>query len=123
MKPKQITFSKKASEALNRMKGRIGLNWNALSRIGFCISLNDPVLPDFKDPKHAGDITIDRKTLLGNEEELYFGLLRQYCVDRGISEEFYNDYFKAHMDRGVVLLSKRISNLKDLTQLITTVVS
>ena len=118
---RNISFSKEASEALNKLKGKVGLNWNALSRIGFCLSLNDPVAPDIREPRSLGDITIDRKTLLGTEEEIYLGLLRQYCVERNIPQELQKEYFKAHMDRGVILLSKRVGGLKDLTQLLATV--
>ncbi|MBV8388978.1 MAG: DNA sulfur modification protein DndE [Mucilaginibacter sp.] len=119
MKFNRIRFSKEASEALNKMKGRMGLNWNILCRIGFCISLNDQVEPDPADYKTDGDIEIDRKILIGNEDELYVALLRQRCVTAGIPEDKHFDYFKAHMNRGAILLSKRIGSIKELAQLIT----
>jgi len=118
MKFNRIKFSKEACDSLNRMKGRMGLNWNILCRIGFCMSLNDLVDPDPNDYKSDGDIEIDRKILIGNEEELYIALLKERCIQSSISEHLYVEYFKAHMNRGVILLSKRIGNLKDLAQLI-----
>lgn len=118
MKFNRIKFSREASEALDKMKGRVGLNWNILCRIGFCISLNDPVLPSPKEYKLDGNIEIDRKILTGSEDELYVSLLKQHCIQFGISEDNYLDYFRAHMNRGVLLLSKRIGNVKDLVQLL-----
>lgn len=118
MKFNRIRFSKEASESLNKMKSRLGLTWNIICRIGFCMSLNDLTEPDPEDYKGDGEIEIDRKILIGQEEELYLALLRQRCINSGIEEQHYLDYFKAHMNRGAILLSKRISNLKDLSQLL-----
>ena len=75
MKFNRIRFSKEASEALNRMKGRMGLNWNIICRIGFCLSLNDSAEPNPNDYKSDGEVEIDRKILIGHEEELYIALL------------------------------------------------
>lgn len=97
----------------------MGLNWNILCRIGFCISMNDQVEPDPLDYKADGDVNIDRQTLIGNEDELYVALLKQRCIMAGISEDRHFDYFKAHMNRGAILLSKRIGSIKELAQLIT----
>lgn len=118
MKFNRIRFSREACESLNRMKGRMGLNWNILCRIGFCISLNDLTDPNPNDYKADGEIEIDRKILIGNEEELYVALLKERCILAGVEEHLYVDYFKAHMNRGAILLSKRIGNIKDLAQLI-----
>lgn len=119
MKFNRLRFSKEASESLNRMKGRMGLNWNILCRIGFCISLNDQIDPNPNDYKADGEIEIDRKILIGNEDDLYIALLKQRCLMSSIPEEQYMDYFRAHMNRGAILLSKRIGSIKDLAQLIT----
>jgi len=118
MKFNRIRFSKEASESLNRMKGRMGLNWNILCRIGFCLSLNESAEPSLLDYKADGEIEIDRKILIGNEEDLYIALLVQRCILSDIPSSQHMEYFKAHMNRGAILLSKRIGNIKDLAQLI-----
>jgi len=118
MKFNRIRFSKEASESLNKMKGRMGLTWNILCRIGFCISLNDLTDLNPADYRPDGDIEIDRKILIGQEDALYIALLKQRCIHDEIPEEEYMDYFRAHMNRGAILLSKRIGNIKDLAQLI-----
>ena len=118
MKFNRIKFSKEASEALNKMKGRVGLNWNLMCRIGFCLSLNDQSVINPNEFKSDGSIEIERKILIGGEDELYIALLKQRCLNEGISEDKHLDHFKAHMNRGVLLLSKRINNVKDLVQLI-----
>ena len=119
MKFNRLRFSKEASDSLNKMKGRMGLNWNTLCRIGFCISLNDQVEPSPTDYKADGDVEIDRKILIGNEDDLYIALLKQRCYMAGVPENQHFEYFKAHMNRGAILLSKRIGSIKDLAQLIT----
>lgn len=101
------------------MKMRMGLNWNVLSRIGFCISLNDPIEPNPAEYKGDGDVDLDRNLLLGHEDDLYIALLKQRCLSSGIAEDEQLDYFKAHMNRGAILLSKRIGSVKDLAQLIS----
>src|SRR5579872_4619163 len=106
MKFSRIKFSKEASEALNKMKGKVGLNWNTLCRIGFCISLNDLSEIDPNEFKSDGSIEIERKILIGNEDELYLAILKQRCLQANIPEKMHLDYFKAHMNRGILLLSK-----------------
>lgn len=82
------------------------------------MSLNDNVTVNPADYKSDGDIEIDRKILIGNEDDLYIALLKERCLQEGVEEDLYAEYFKAHMNRGVILLSKRIGNIKDLAQLI-----
>jgi DNA sulfur modification protein DndE len=118
MKFNRMRFSREACDALNRMKGRVGLNRNILCRIGFSLSLNDLAEPDPNDYKGDGDFEVDRKILTGNEDELYVALLIERCVLAGVDKSQYFEYFKAHMNRGVILLSKRIGNIRELAQLI-----
>lgn len=103
---------------MNKMKGRVGLTPNILCRIGFNLSLNEAAIPDPKDYDSQGDKEIDRKVLLGAEEDLYVALIKEKCLKDGIPEDQVLDYFKAHMNRGVLLLGKRVSNIKDLAQII-----
>ncbi|MCD4666141.1 MAG: DNA sulfur modification protein DndE [Bacteroidales bacterium] len=115
----RIRFSKEASDALNKMKGRTGLTPNILCRLGFCLSLNDASIPNPDSYRSPGDREIDRKVLMGNEEDLYIALVKTRCVEAGIIEdEQIFEYFKAHMNRGILLLSKRVGNIKDLARLI-----
>jgi DNA sulfur modification protein DndE len=118
MKINRIRFSKDASEALNKMKGKVGLNWNLICRIGFCVSLNDMTPVNPKDYKADGSIEIEKKILIGQEEDMYYALLKQRCLLEGIDESQYVDYFKAHMNRGVLLISKRVGSFKDIAQLL-----
>jgi DNA sulfur modification protein DndE len=118
MKINRIKFSKEASDALNKMKGKVGISWNLICRIGFCMSLDDMTPVNPKDYKADGSIEIEKKILIGQEEELYYALLKQRCLLEKIEESQYVDYFKAHMNRGVLLISKRVGTFKDLAQLL-----
>ncbi|HVX01387.1 MAG TPA: DndE family protein, partial [Candidatus Babeliaceae bacterium] len=59
------------------MKGRLGLNWNLMCRIGFCLSLGDPTDINPEEYKADGSIEIERKILTGEEDQLYVALLIQ----------------------------------------------
>ena len=114
----RIRFSEEASDELRRMKGKTGLTPNILCRIGFCLSLNDPAVPDPEDYGASGDKEIDRKVLLGNYDKMFLALLKERCKNDGIDEDGNFDHFKAHMNRGVLLLAKRVGNIKDLAHLV-----
>ena len=114
----RIRFSEEASDELKRMKGKTGLTPNILCRIGFCLSLNDPAMPNPEDYGTTGDKEIDRKVLLGSYDKLFVALLTERCRNDDIDEAAIFDHFKAHMNRGVLLLAKRVGNIKDLAQLV-----
>lgn len=118
LKYSRIKFSKEASDQLGRMKGRVGLTPNILCRIGFCMSLNDPIIPNHEDYPPDGDREIERQVLIGQWEDIYLALLTEWAVKHNIEAEDLLPYFKAHMNRGVLLLSKRIRSIKDLALLL-----
>jgi DNA sulfur modification protein DndE len=118
MKYSRVKFSSEASEALNRMKGKTGLTPNILCRIGFCLSLNDPMTPNPKDFPSDGDKEIERQVLTGHWDNMYTALLKERYINENLSEEELLAHFKAHMNRGVLLLSKRVRSIKDLARLV-----
>ena len=114
----QLKFSKEASEALDKMKGKTGLTPNILCRIGFGLSLNDPSIPDPKHYPSDGEKTIDRQVLLGQHDDMFVAILKERCIKDNIDEQEWTAQFKAHMNRGALLLSKRVRSIKDLALLI-----
>ena len=121
MKFTQIKFSKEASEHLHKMKGKIGvgLTPNILCRLGFSLSLTDPTIPNPDDYPSDGDRVIDRQVLTGQWDDLYVALLKERCLQDSIDiDKDLLPHFKAHMNRGVLLLSKRVKNIKDIAQLL-----
>jgi len=118
LKYSRIRFSKEAADQLGKMKGRIGLTPNILCRIGFCMSLNDPGIPKPDDYPADGDREIEKQVLTGQWEEICVALLKEWAIKFKIEEEDLLPYFKAHMNRGVLLLSKRVRSIKDLALLL-----
>ena len=118
MKLNRLRVSAEASQRLGILKGRTGLTPNILCRIGFCLSLNDPTVPDPADYLPDGEREIDRHTLTGPWDGLFVALLRERCHRDGLGEEHLAVQFKAHVDRGVLLLYKRVRSLNDLALLL-----
>lgn len=118
MKLNRLRVSEEASSRLSTLKARTGLTPNILCRIGFCLSLNDPTPPNPEDYLPNSDREIDRHTLTGPWDSLFVAMIRERCWQDGIvNEEQIAEQFKAHIDRGILLLYKRIRSLNDLAQL------
>jgi len=119
MKLNRLRVSEEVSTRLSHLKARTGLTPNILCRLGFCLSLNDPTVPNPDDYPSDSDREIDRHTLTGAWDSFYVALIRERCVidNLGQDDETVAAYFRAHVDRGVLLLFKRIRSLNDLALL------
>lgn len=114
----EMHFSDDASRKLSQMKGRTGLTPNVLARIGFCLSLEDPepIRPtDYEGP--LGYINIKWHVLTGAHERLLVALFKEHCWQEQIAENEWAVQFKAHMNRGVLLLFKQLKSLERLLYL------
>ena len=101
----KIKLTKLASNQLSRLKGQSGLTPNLLCRIGFCLSLNQAVISDPADyPEEEREF--NRYTLLGEWDELYIALLREWCEKNLEGDYILKDYFRMHLNRGVDLVAK-----------------
>lgn len=118
MKFHRLKFSQEASDALGRLKGWTGLTPNILARLGFCVSLNDPTVPNPDDYGSDSNREIDRKVLLGDWDDLFVALLKERCHEDGIKEDEYYDQFRAHMNRGAMFLYKRVRSINDIARLL-----
>ena len=121
MKYNRIRFSQEASKKLSHLKGRTGLTPNILSRIGFMMSITDPTIPNPDDYPSDSEREIDRHVLTGQWDPLFVALVKERCKQDGLIDVNEDDqlfaYFRAHMNRGVLLLQKRVRNLTDLIYL------
>jgi DNA sulfur modification protein DndE len=104
---------------LRNLKARTGLRPNLLCRLGFCLSLAEPGIPDpwlYADGK-AREFDCYALTEQWN---LLLSLLRQRLIRDGLDPEADLEMqFKAHLSRGVFLLYQRLKRLEDLTMLVT----
>lgn len=119
MKLNRLRISQQVSGRLSILKARTGLTPNILCRIGFCLSLNDPTNPDPRDYSDDTEKEINRHTLTGQWDPLFVALIKERCHRDGLSlsNEALAEQFRAHVNRGVLLLYKRTRSLNDLAQL------
>jgi DNA sulfur modification protein DndE len=119
MKLNRLRISEEVAHRLSILKARTGLTPNILCRIGFCLSLNDPTSPDSKDYPDDTEKEINRHTLTGQWDPLFVALIKERCHRDGqpLDDEKLADHFRAHVNRGVLLLYKRVRSLNDLAQL------
>jgi DNA sulfur modification protein DndE len=85
MKLTKLRVTKEASDRLRSLAGKTGLTPNLLCRIGFCLSLAEPPVPDpadYTEEEHE----FNRYTLLGEFDPLFVALLRQRCLRDGIKD-------------------------------------
>jgi DNA sulfur modification protein DndE len=119
MRLNRLRISEEVSNRLSILKGRTGLTPNILCRIEFCLSLNDPTIPNPDDYTTHAEKEIDRHTLTGQWDRLFVALIKERCHQNGLplSDEELAAQFRAHVNRGVLLLYKQVRSLNDLAQL------
>jgi DNA sulfur modification protein DndE len=120
MKLNRLRVCEEVSQRLSQLKGRTGITPNILCRIGFCYSLDDATIPDPEDYPPDSEREIDRHTLTGPWDRLFVALLKERCQQDGLplDDETLAAQFRAHVNRGVLLLNKRVRSLNELALLV-----
>lgn len=116
----RIRISQDASTRLTLLKTRTGLTPNILSRLGFCLSLNESGVPNPAIYDEDGQ-EFNRYTLTGEWDLFFIALLKERLAKDGLDST--NDLlpqFKAHLNRGVLSLYLRVKSLVDLYDLLPT---
>ena len=112
---RRLRFCQEAHNWLRVLKSRTGVTPNILCRIGYTLSLDEPGIPKPESYPEDSDREINRYTLLGEYDGAYEALLRQRTKDDDVSRDDDLDaQFRAHMNRGVLLLAARVKSLPDL---------
>lgn len=117
MKLTKLRLTTEASNRLRFVAGKTGLTPNLLCRLGFCLSLADLSIPSPGDYPEQ-DREFNRYTLLGEYDALFVALLMERCRRDGLNLARLPEYFRAHMNRGIVLLQQRVKNIADLARLV-----
>lgn len=115
----RIFVSEEVDLRLRNIKSNTGMTPNLSCRLGFCLSLAEPGLPDVSLYGSGQGREFNRYTLTGPWDAFFFALLRERLVQDGLDP--VNDLetqFKAHLSRGVVLLFQRLKNVDDLATLL-----
>jgi DNA sulfur modification protein DndE len=64
------------------------------------------------------DREFNRYTLLGEYDAFFVALLRQRCHQQKLDASVLPDYFRAHINRGITLLQRRVKSLADILSLV-----
>lgn len=114
----RLRISDEFTYRLRNLKGRSGLTPNLVCRLGFCLSLAEPRIPDPAQYDESGQ-EFNRSTLFGAWDDLYEALLRERLVaDRLNVETDFLPQLRAHMNRGAGMACDRIRVLPDVLALI-----
>jgi len=117
----KLKISADAASKLRFLRQRTGLTPNLLCRIALMTSLEKGSLRDVRPPDEDGS-EFNAYTLTGDYGALFAGMLR--FVEEGISPERELDdatllgLLRAHIHRGVGLLSVRVKSPVDVLKLV-----
>lgn len=116
MKLTKLRLTKEASNRVRFLAGKTGLTPNLLCRIGFCLSLSEPTVPNPEDYQEE-EREFNRYTLLGEYDPLFIALLKERCWQDQIDIGRLEEYFRAHMNRGIILLQQSVRSIGDISSL------
>lgn len=119
MKLTRLRVCQEVDQRLSQLKARTGLTPNLLCRLGFCLSLNDPTVPNPDSYPPDSNREINRYTLTGEWDDYFVALLRERCIHDNLDlDSDLEEQFRAHVNRGVLTLYLRVKHLGDLDRLI-----
>jgi len=119
MQLNRIRVSEDVDQKLRNLKAKTGLTPNLLCRIGFCLSLNEIEIPNPKMYDEKSTRELNRYTLTGPWDSLFVALLTHRCYKDGLNvPEDLDEQFRAHINRGVILLFQRVKSINDLCRLV-----
>jgi DNA sulfur modification protein DndE len=120
MSLKRIYVNDDVANRLSLLKARTGLTPNLSCRLGFCLSLEEPGIPDERLYSDTQAREFNRYTLTGQWDSYFFALLKERLVNDGLDPEAdLEGQFKAHLSRGVLLLAQRVRSLEDIGDLVS----
>lgn len=119
MKLNRIRLSADSRNKLRILKGKTGLLPNTLCRLGLSLSLMEPGRPN-PDHYSTDGSEFNRYTLMGELDSLIVALLKERCMTDGVEldDENLANQFRAHLNRGVMLLHGRVKGLSDIAKLL-----
>lgn len=102
---------------LNNLGRSTGLTPNYLARISLTYSLGEQQPPSLEEYDTEGK-EFNRYTLLGDNDSLYIALVKKRMLNEGRDPDSQlEEYFLAHLNRGIETLSGRINDLSDLYEI------
>lgn len=121
MKANRFKLCKDSENKLKYLNQYTKLTRNLLLRVGFCLSLNEKSSIDPTRYSQDGQ-ELNRYTLTGDYDIGYISILKEWLCENDIpiSDDKMEDYFRAHLNRGAMILSSRAKSLMDVVLLADT---
>lgn len=114
----KLHVSQHVTKLFPSLKAKTSLTPNILCRMALCLSLSDPSIPNGKLDDEKGQ-EFSRYTLLGEWDAFFIALLRERLIHDGLDpDKDLMPQFKAHLNRGVIMLFSRVKDLSDVYDLI-----
>jgi DNA sulfur modification protein DndE len=115
---KKIQLDDASTQILKTMKARTGLTHQYLCRLAFCLSLSEPGHPDPASYDERG-IEFNRYTLTGEWDRLFVAYVREWlALEEPGGPEEEGTWLRAHINRGLSILQRRVRTLADVTDLV-----
>lgn len=117
VKLRRVPFTPDADSTLKMMRGRTGLLPNIICRVALCLSLDEAGVPKLVKNEEKSQREINRFTLLGEYDAAFTALVKARLHKDGVAPEEADDYFVAHIHRGISLLPSRVRSIADIAAL------
>jgi DNA sulfur modification protein DndE len=115
---KKIQLDEASTQLLKTLKLRTGLTHQYICRIAFCTSLAEAgdVDPNAFDER---GLEFNRYTLTGEWDALFLAYLREWISVGDPDHRFTEgDWVRAHINRGLTILPRRVRTLSDVPALV-----
>lgn len=113
----RVRIDESVSYKLRNLGQATSMTPNYIARIGLTYSLGEQQPPSMEEYDRDGK-EFNRYTLLGDHDALYIALVKKRMIDNGYDpEQQLEEYFLAHLNRGIETLSGRVSDLTDLYEI------
>lgn len=118
MRASKLNLDEASTQLLKTLKFRTGLTHQYLCRLAFCLSLTE--LEDLRPSAYnEKGLEFNRYTMTGEYDAAFIACLKEWLVGRPDAGEYAEAaWFRAHINRGLSLLPKRVKTLADVARLI-----
>ena len=114
----RIKVSENATNQLGTLKRRLKITPNFICRMALCTSLEETGSPNPEQYDQEGQ-EFNRYTLTGEYDPLFSALVREKLAKDGLEiDEYFDDQYRAHLNRGIGTLFGRVKGMGDLVDLI-----
>lgn len=118
----RLKTSKYTKDALNELKTTLNLTPNILARLAVSLSLTIDEPVSLKKTNDHG-LEFNRATLTGRFDHIFKAMIAQHCKREISDEEFFPEFFKAHLERGIRILQNEYKHAGNYEKLVRNLMS